>query len=205
MAHFTGDTSTESSDSESSFDSSSDTDIDINVVRPELTKSNEVEVAEEDRVTKKEKEGDSKKVSKEKEGDSKKVSKARKTNRKANPAKAKGIPKEKLTPERTVRFVKKIIQKHKKRATKDKKKLNNLLKMHNSEAEPILKEEVDAEFNNTLERVERAKFRFDESLTALHSLLGESLEKIHAKNASCFSGTSTVQTRRGVIEITSKT
>ena len=111
----------------------------------------------------------------------------------------------KLTPERTVRFVKKIIQKHKKRATKDKKKLNNLLKMHNSEAEPILKEEVDAEFNNTLERVERAKFRFDESLTALHSLLGESLEKIHAKNASCFSGTSTVQTRRGVIEITSKT
>ena len=128
MAHFTGDTSTESSDSESSFDSSSDTDIDINVVRPELTKSNEVEVAEEDRVAKKEKEGDSKKVSKEKEGDSKKVSKARKTNRKANPAKAKGIPKEKLTPERTVRFVKKIIQKHKKRATKDKKKLNNLLK-----------------------------------------------------------------------------
>ena len=117
MAHFTGDTSTESSDSESSCDSSSDTDIDINVVRPELTKSNEVEVAEEDRVTKKEK-----------EGDSKKVSKARKTNRKANPAKAKGIPKEKLTPERTVRFVKKIIQKHKKRATKDKKKLNNLLK-----------------------------------------------------------------------------
>ena len=59
---------------------------------------------------------------------SKKIDKLIKKARKGNPAKNQDNQKEKVTPERTVHMVKKIIVKNKKRATKDKAKLNKLLK-----------------------------------------------------------------------------
>ena len=52
----------------------------------------------------------------------------------------------------------------------------------------------DAEFNNTVEGVDRAKFHLDESITSLGSLLSNWTNRLD----SCFSGSSTVQTRRGV-------
>ena len=51
-----------------------------------------------------------------------------KTTKKANSAKNQESKKERLTPERTVRLIKKIIAKNKKRATKEKSKISKLLK-----------------------------------------------------------------------------
>ena len=130
MAQFIGDSSSSSSSSDSSDSSASGSESDpeshssgFNVVTPEPVKSNEARPDTQNSKTEKD--------SQVCERDPKEKQKNRQVNKKArkgNPAKNQDNQKEKVTPERTVHMVKKIIVKNKKRATKDKAKLNKLLK-----------------------------------------------------------------------------
>ena len=115
MAQFIQDSSTGSSDSSSSSSSGSESDLDFDVVRPEAVKFNEAGPEAE-----KETEGGSK--------EKKTTAKATRKNRQANTEKTQEVQKEKLTPERTVHLVKKIIGNYKKRTARDKKKFNKLLR-----------------------------------------------------------------------------
>ena len=132
MAQFIGDSSSSSSDSSSNSSSGSESEPELNcsgfnVVRPEPVKFNEA--GPDAQKSKAEKGGGS--TEKDTEGGSKEKQKDRKANKKTkktNSAKNQENQKEELTPERTVRLVKKIIAKNKKQATKDKTKLNKLLK-----------------------------------------------------------------------------
>ena len=132
MAQFMGDSSSSSSDSSSNSSSGSESEPELNcsgfnVVRPEPVKFNEA--GPDAQKSKAEKGGGS--TEKDTEGGSKEKQKDRKANKKTkktNSAKNQENQKEELTPERTVRLVKKIIAKNKKQATKDKTKLNKLLK-----------------------------------------------------------------------------
>lgn len=132
MAHFIEDSSSSSSDSSSSSASGSESEPELNcsgfnVVRPETVKSNEAGPGAQNTNPQKEREI----TEKDSEGGSKDKQKDRKTNKKtkkANSAKNQESQKEDLTPERTVRLVKKIIAKNKKQVAKDKTKLNKLLK-----------------------------------------------------------------------------
>ena len=120
MAQFIQDSSTGSSDSSSSSSSGSESDLDFDVVRPEAVKFNEAGPEAQSSVTEKETEGGSK--------EKKTTAKATRKNRQANTEKTQEVQKEKLAPERTIRMVRKIIGNYKKRATKDKKKFNKLLR-----------------------------------------------------------------------------
>ena len=132
MPQFIGDSTSSSSDSSSSSASGSESEPELNcsgfnVVRPEPVKFNEA--GPDAQNSKAEKGGGS--TEKDTEGGTKerqKDRKANKKNKKTNSAKNQENQKEEITPERTVRLVKKIIAKNKKQATKDKTKLNKLLK-----------------------------------------------------------------------------
>ena len=113
MAQFIQDSSTGSSDSSSSSSSGSESDLDFDVVRPKAVKFNEAGPEAQSSITEKEK---------------KTTAKATGKNRQTNTEKTQEVQKEKLAPERTIRMVRKIIGNYKKRATKDKKKLNKLLR-----------------------------------------------------------------------------
>ena len=120
MAQFIQDSSTGSSDSSSSSSSGSESDLDFDVVRPKAVKFNEAGPEAQSSVTEKETEGGSK--------EKKTTAKATRKNRQANTEKNQEVQKEKLTPERTVHLVKKIIGNYKKRTARDKKKFNKLLR-----------------------------------------------------------------------------
>ena len=122
MPQFIGDSTSSSSDSSSSSASGSESE-------PELNCSGFNEAGPDAQNSKAEKGGGS--TEKDTEGGSKERQKDRKANKKTkktNSAKNQENQKEEITPERTVRLVKKIIAKNKKQATKDKTKLNKLLK-----------------------------------------------------------------------------
>ena len=122
-----GDSSSSSSDSSSSSASGSESEPELNcsgfnVVRPEPVKFNEAGPDAQNSKVEKGRGG----TEKETEGGSKERQKDRKANKetkKTNSAKNQENQKEELTPERTVRLVKKIIAKNKKQATKDKTKM----------------------------------------------------------------------------------
>ena len=126
MSQFVQDSSTGSSDSSSSSSSGSESELDFDVVSPSPVKSNEAGS-----------EAQSSNIEKEAGGNSKEKKKTPKGNRKTkqgNKEKAQEHQKEKLTPERTVHLVKKIIAKNKRRAVKDKKKFNILLRSASASA-----------------------------------------------------------------------
>ena len=132
MAQFIGDSTSSSSDSSDSSASDSESEPELNslgfdVVSSKPVKPNEAGPGAQNSNIEKDREDsekDSERGSKEKQKDRK----ANKKTRKANSAKNQESQKEKLTPERTVRLVKKIIAKNRKQATKEKAKLNKLLK-----------------------------------------------------------------------------
>lgn len=132
MPQFMGDSSSSSSDSSSSSASGSESESELNcsgfdVVRPGPVKSNEAGPGAQNSNPKKDREI----TEKDSEGGSKDKQKDRKANKKTkktNSAKNQENQKEELTTERTVRLVKKIIAKNRKQATKEKAKLNKLLK-----------------------------------------------------------------------------
>ena len=120
MSQFMRDSSTGSSNSSFSSSSDSESDLDFDVVRPKAVKFNEAGPQAQSSNTEKETEGGSK--------EKKATGKANKTNKQANTGKDQEAQKEKLTPERTVLLLKKIIGSYKKRATKDKKKFSKVLR-----------------------------------------------------------------------------
>ena len=127
MAQFIQDSSTGSSDSSSSSSSGSESDLDFDVLRPVAVKSNEAGPGAQSSSTEKETEGDSK--------EKKTTGKAnQKTNKEAKREKTQEVHKEKLTPDRTVLLLKKIIGNQKKRAAKDKKKLSKVLRSASADA-----------------------------------------------------------------------
>ena len=130
MAQFIQDSSTGSSDSSSSSSSGSESDLDFDVVRPVAVKSNEAGPGAQSSSTEKEKEGDSKE--KETTGSTGKAN--QKTNKEAKREKTQEVHKEKLTPDRTVLLLKKIIGNQKKRAAKDKKKFSKVLRSASADA-----------------------------------------------------------------------
>ena len=116
-----------SSDSSSNSGSSSESDLDFDVVRPVAVKSNEAGPGAQSSSTEKETEGDSK--------EKKTTGKAnKKTNKEAKREKTQEVHKEKLTPDRTVLLLKKIIGNQKKRAAKDKKKFSKVLRSASADA-----------------------------------------------------------------------
>ena len=126
MSQFIQDSSTGSSGSSSSSSSDSESELDFDVVSPSLVKSNEAGP-----------ETQSSNIEKEAGGGSKEKKETTKRNRKtkqANKEKGQEDQKEKLTPERTVHLVKKIIAKNKRRTAKDKKKFNTLLRSASASA-----------------------------------------------------------------------
>ena len=128
MPQFMQDSSSGSSDSSSSSGSSSESDIDFDVVRPVAVKSNEAGPGAQSSSTEKETEGGSKE--KKTTGKANKKNKEAKTekNQEAKTETNQEVQREKLTPERTVLLLKKIIGTYKKRAAKDKKKFSKLLR-----------------------------------------------------------------------------
>ena len=129
MRQFTQDSSSGSSGSSASSGSSSESDLDFDVVRPVAVKFNEGGPGAQSSSTEKEKEGDSKE--KETTGSTGKAN--QKTNKEAK-REQKDVQKGKVTPERTVRLLKKIIGNQKKRAAKDKKKFSKVLKSASADA-----------------------------------------------------------------------
>ena len=121
MAQFAQDSSTGSSDSSSSSASSTESELDFDAVR-----FNEAGTEAQNSSTKKEEGGDPKAK--------KKTGKRNKKIKQGNTEKTQEAQKQKLSPERTVHLVKRIIANNKKRATKDKKKFNNLLRSASASA-----------------------------------------------------------------------
>ena len=133
MAQFAQDSSTGSSDSSSSSASSTESELDFDAVRPKAVKFNEAGAEAPNSNTEKEEGGDPK--AKKKTGKRNKKTKQGNTEKnQGNTEKNQEVKKEKLTPERTVHLVKKIIANNKKRAAKDKKKFNNLLRSASASA-----------------------------------------------------------------------
>ena len=122
------DSSTGSSNSSFSSSSDSESDLDFDVVRSKAVKFNEAGPQAQSSNTEKETEGGSK--AKKTTGKANKRNKEAKTekNQEAKTETNQEVPKEKLTPERTVLLLKKIIGTYKKRAAKDKKKFSKLLR-----------------------------------------------------------------------------
>ena len=119
MAQFIGDSSSSSSDSNSSSASESESEPELNslcfdVISPKPVKPNEAGPGTQNSNIEKDREvseKDSERSSKEKQKDRKTNKKTRKANSAKNQESQEG-QKEKLTPERTVRLVKKIIAKN---------------------------------------------------------------------------------------------
>ena len=126
MAQFAQDSSTGSSDSSSSSASSTESELDFDAVRPKAVKFNEAGAEAPNSNTEKEEGGDPKAK--------KKTGKRNKKIKQGNTEKTQEAQKQKLSPERTVHLVKRIIANNKKRATKDKKKFNNLLRSASASA-----------------------------------------------------------------------
>ena len=126
MAQFIQDSSTGSSDSSSSSSSGSESDLDFDVVRPKAVKFNEAGPEAQSSITEKETEGGPK--------EKKTTAKATGKNRQTNTEKTQEVQKEKLTPDRTVLLLKKIIGNQKKRAAKDKKKFSKVLRSASADA-----------------------------------------------------------------------
>ena len=120
MSKFIGEISTDSSDTNSSSEDSSISDFDIKDVKTQQLVTNEEETKAEIGHNKKESEGNSKEENR--------AGQKNRKSKKANLSQNQEIQRTKLTPQKTVQFVRKIIRRHKKHVLKDKHKLNKLLK-----------------------------------------------------------------------------